>query len=162
MDLLIAHVPKVCVGIIKPQVLYGGTKNGHRHFGIQNQTTELHTGHAAPSPRLKELGLKPLVALHSPYLARLGFDHWTKTPDLNSKQCQTTKCQASPVVAPFASDFLICKGCSGGCTHSSKTAYFSRFSKLPLRSERDCTFKRRLQPGTAEPCTSPECGMELC
>ena len=24
-----------------------------------------------------------------------------------------------------------------------------------------CTFKR-FQPGTAEPCTSPECGMELC
>ena len=63
----------VCVRIINPQVL-DGTKNDHRPIGISGSKTKTSSaaGRAAPSPRLKELGLKPLVALDSPYLATSG------------------------------------------------------------------------------------------
>lgn len=55
----------------------------------------------APSPTFKELGLKPLIALHCPHLGPLG-----KTPLLLVLIHRSARCQTTPVVAPFASDFL--------------------------------------------------------
>ena len=91
-----------------------------------------HLSCASPAPllHLSCTSPAPLPTSPAPLLSCAPPDPCCTSPHLSSTLPAPL---LTPVVAPFASNFLnVYRCCSGGCTHRS---YFSRFPKVLLRSD---------------------------